>query len=109
MSISDENAIEADLVFAPTLACWKFCSGFTVTPLLSETYPRQDLLLSRTMLHSTFGCITWVLLPATGMDFQPQTFYCSLIISDSGKNKSLYGVRVVISTASFHHLRGVIQ
>ncbi|SDY61020.1 hypothetical protein SAMN05192546_103121 [Tindallia californiensis] len=77
--LNDFYRTEADLVFAPTLACWKVCSGFAVTPLLSSIIARQDLLLSRTMLHNTFGCVTWVLLPATGMDLQPQTF-CSVSI-----------------------------
>lgn len=34
-----KKTIEADLVFAPTLACWKLCSGFAVTPLLSGLIP----------------------------------------------------------------------
>lgn len=45
---------------------------------LSRFIYRQVLPLSRTMLNSCiFYYLTWVPLPATGMDFQPQTFKCT--------------------------------
>jgi branched-chain amino acid aminotransferase len=50
-------AIEADLVFDPTLACWKLCSGVAITLLLSGNAPRQGLLLSRTMISSTLAAL----------------------------------------------------
>ena len=42
-------------------------------PLSSGATGRTDLHLSRTMLTGGFRLLTWIVLPATGIDFQPQT------------------------------------
>ena len=41
--------------------------------LLTLSVYRQDLLLNRTMLSRNFFCVTWIVLAATAIDFQPQT------------------------------------
>lgn len=66
----------ADLVFAPTLACWSFCY-----PEMSSHYSLSRVRIPcpagltskphRAQKH--FGSLTWIALPATGIDFQPQT------------------------------------
>lgn len=63
--------IPPDLVFNPTLASWKF-SFMITTPSLGSN--RLDLLLGRTMIVLRFLAeLTWIALPATGINFQPQT------------------------------------
>jgi len=56
-------AASADLVFDPTPA---YLQSATLTLI------HQDLHLNRAML-SVARHLTWVVLPATGIDFQPQT------------------------------------
>src|SRR5688572_30141833 len=46
---------------------WPLLLGGRLSAILG-----QDLPLSRTML-SNQSCLTWVVSPATGIDFQPQT------------------------------------
>ena len=65
----------ADLVFTPTPAGWSVRSWDarppTTDPLGSF---RPAGLTSRPHYdHRRFGRLTWIALPATGIDFQPQT------------------------------------
>ncbi|GKU23332.1 hypothetical protein CFB3_15550 [Clostridium folliculivorans] len=62
-----------DLVFDPTLACWSFCYPDSTSHYSLSQFYWQDLPLSRTMLIKPFVQLTWIVSPATGIDFQPQT------------------------------------
>ena len=64
----------ADLVFDPTLAVRSVRSYTQCAPLLALSELLLDGLTSKPH-HAPrhFGRITWIALPATGIDFQPQT------------------------------------
>ena len=72
-----DTRVPADLVFAPTPANWKCrypAMCLSLLPLSKCMFDmlRLDLLLDRTMLTGLCP-LTWIVLPATGIDFQPQT------------------------------------
>lgn len=71
--ILTNEASTADLAFDPTLACWSFSYPALASHNSLSRFSRQDLLLNRTMLSSPFDCVTWIVLAATAIDFQPQT------------------------------------
>ena len=71
--IFTNEASTADLAFDPTLACWSFSYPALGLSRLTLSVSRQDLLLNRTMLSRIFVCVTWIVLAATAIDFQPQT------------------------------------
>ena len=66
----------ADLVFDPTLACWRVrypeSSSHYCLSRLSERTP-TGLTSKPHHAHGSFVPLTWIALPATGIDFQPQT------------------------------------
>ena len=68
--------LPADLVFDPTLAVRSVRSYTYCAPLLTLSGFALDGLTSKPH-HAPrrFGRITWIVLPATGIDFQPQTRY----------------------------------
>ena len=77
--------VPADLVFAPTPANWKCrypAMCLSLLPLSKCMFDmlRLDLLLDRTMLTGLCP-LTWIVLPATGIDFQPQTRYADTKVS----------------------------
>ena len=74
-----DTRVPADLVFAPTPANWKcrypaICLSLLPLSKCMFEMLRLDLLLDRTMLTGLCP-LTWIVLPATGIDFQPQTRY----------------------------------
>lgn len=71
--ILTNEASTADLAFDPTLACWSFSYPALASHNSLSRFSRQDLLLNRTMLSNPFDCVTWIVLAATAIDFQPQT------------------------------------
>jgi hypothetical protein len=65
----------ADLVFAPTPANWKgrYPAECLSLLLLSAHYAPVGLTTRPHHAHESFDSLTWIVLPATGFDFQPQT------------------------------------
>ena len=77
----------ADLVFAPTLACWSFRYYACLPPHYSHSrFSRQDLLLSRTMLTTLlvayvdpFAC-DWLGFATTDLSHLDNKYYIIFLV-----------------------------
>ena len=94
VNILTQNDRLPDLVFAPTLAFTRFS---------------EDLLLRYAMItaRSPARRLTWILLPAPGLDFQPQTRAYLLSVSFFGH--PFFFLRTGIYTACFFELHIVLH
>ena len=88
-----DTRVPADLVFAPTLACWSFRYYACLPPHYSHSRSsRQDLLLSRTMLTTLlvtyvdpFAC-DWLGFATTDLSYLDNRYYIIFLVILQGLN-----------------------